>query len=218
MGGGIFTPMEFLANFLCIPPFYGIGGTFVDWFTAAILQFYLLFPVMFYLMRKLHVIFYVFSILSVGLLMYHVDLTWQQACFFGRIPIYLMGIAFYLYSDKKLRLYSMLLFSTMAAIALLVVNIEYKTFFFFALVCPFVIFGIYILIANSYSLNNKLVTGFLNKLKNVGKYSLEIYYGNGNANIALRFCHSSYEIFCFYALLTIFYSYVLSCVNKNFKI
>lgn len=209
--------MEFLANFLCIPPFYGIGGTFVDWFTAAILQFYLLFPVLYYLMRKLHVIFYVLSMLAVGVLMYHVDLTWQQSCFVGRIPIFLLGIAYYLYGHNKRKLVMMLAFSFLSALALLCVKIEYKNFFFFALVCPAIIYGIYLLIANRYSVSNIIICKMLNRIKSLGKCSLEIYYGNGNASIAMRFCHTSCEIFCFSALLTIFYSYVLACVNKNLK-
>ena len=218
MWGAMFTPLEFLANFFCIPPFYGIGGTFVDWFTAAILQFYLLFPVLYYLMRKLHALFYLLSIIAVGLSMYHLDLTWQQSCFIGRFPIFLLGIAYYLYEHKKKILTMMLAFSFLAALPLFVIKIEYKQhFFYLALVCPIVIYGIYILIANRYCVTNKIIVKLLNIVKELGKRSLEIYYGNSNANIALRFCHAPYEILCVYALLTIFYSYVLTCVNKNFK-
>ena len=209
--------MEFLANFLCIPPFYGIGGTFVDWFTAAILQFYLLFPVLYYLMRKLHVVFHVFSIFAVGLLMYHVDLTWQQSCFVGRIPIFLLGIAYYLYGHNKRMLATMLVISFLSALALLCIKIEYKNFLFFALVCPIVIFGVFLLVANRYSASNIIICKILNRIKSFGKYSLEIYYGNGNANIVMRFCQNSYEIFLVSAFLTILYSYMLYCVNKDFK-
>ena len=54
-------------------------------------------------------------------------------------------------------------------------------------------------------------------INSFGKSSLEIYYGNSNANIVMRFCQNSYEILIVYTLLTILYSYILYCVNKDFK-
>ena len=72
-------------------------------------------------------------------------------------------------------------------------------------------------LTNKYIQNNRLLYKVFNKIHTLGKSSLEIYYGNGNANIVMRFCQNSYEILFVYTLLTILYSYIFYCVNKDLK-
>lgn len=217
-GGAKFTLLEFLCNFLCIPPFYGIGGTFVDWFTAAILQFYLFFPILYLLVKKVFFPIFLIFVLFAMAMLYQGNLTWQQYCFIDRIPIFLIGIAFYLYPKEKTKLKWLLSISFCIGVAVLLWrHVPYRSFLAYSLTCPLLIFLIYLIIANRYIVKNRIVCKILNKINSFGKSSLEIYYGNGNANIAMRFCQNSYEIFIVYALLTILYSYILYCVNKDFK-
>lgn len=213
-----FTLLEFLCNFLCIPPFYGIGGTFVDWFTAAILQFYLFFPVLYLLVKKVFFPIFLISVLFAMVMLYYGNLTWQQYCFIDRIPIFLIGIAFYLYPKEKNKLKWLLSISFCFGVAVLLWrHVPYRSFLAYSLTCPLFIFLIYLIVANRYIVKNRIVCEIQNMINSFGKSSLEIYYGNGNANIVMRFCQNSYEILIVYTLLTILYSYILYCVNKDFK-
>lgn len=217
-GGARFTFLEFLCNFLCIPPFYGIGGTFVDWFTAAILQFYLFFPILYLLVKKVFFPIFLISVLFAMVLLYQGNLTWQQYCFIDRIPIFLIGIAFNLYSKEKTKLKWFSCISFCIGVAVFALwNVPYRSFLVYSLTCPLFICLMYLIVANRYIVNNLIVCKVLNKIKLFGKSSLEIYYGNGNANIVMRFCQNSYEILLVSAFLTILYSYILYCVNKDFK-
>lgn len=217
-GGAKFTFFEFLANFLCIPPFYGIGGTFVDWFTAAILQFYLFFPLLYFIVKKAPISSLIISTILSGYLLYSGNLTWQQYCFVCRIPIFLFGILFHLYSKKQSRLKWLVALSAMFGLAIVFWrHVPYRAFLIYALICPLFIYFLYLIVENKYILRSKIVESFYSRVRSFGESSLEIYYGNGNAGIAMRFCQNSYEIFFFYTVLTLLYSYVLYCVNKEFK-
>ena len=151
-------------------------------------------------------------------MLYQGHLTWQQYCFIDRIPIFLAGIAFYLYSKEKTKLKWMSGISFCVGIAVLLWrHIPYRSFLAYSLITPLFIYVIYLIVANKYIQNNRLLYKVFNKIHTLGKSSLEIYYGNGNANIVMRFCQNSYEILFVYTLLTILYSYIFYCVNKDLK-
>lgn len=211
--GGI-TLVEFVCNFLCIPPFYGIGGTFVDWFTAAILQFYLFFPLLYYLVKKALFPVYICSVAFAVVMLYKGDLTWQQYCFTDRIPIFLLGIAFHLYAERKRMLQGVMILSLLFGFVLFFWRqVPCMYWLIYALVCPLLLYILYLVVANRYILARR----FWNRIRIFGKSSLEIYYGDGNANIAARFCQGSYELLLYDAILTIFFSYIFYCVSNELK-
>lgn len=197
---------------------YGVGGIYVDWFTAAILQFYLFFPILYFLVKKAAIPVFVLSVVFGAVMLGRGDLTWQQYCFTDRIPAFLMGIAFRLYSEKKRVLKWMLALSVTAGVAVvLFLRVPNSHHFRYALFCPLFIYALYLVVASKWLSSNRIWNKFLHRLKAFGESSLETYYGNGNANIALKFCSQSYVILFVCAILTILYSYIFHCVSKEFK-
>ena len=220
-GGGKFTLMEFVCNFLSIPSFYGIGGTMVDWFTAAILQFYLFFPVLYFLVKKAVIPVYICSVLFALAMLYRGDLTWQQYCFVDRIPIFLLGIAFHLYQDRKTLLLGLMAISVLLGFALLVCHfchyVVYMCWLTYGSLCPLLLYVLYLVVANRRLSAISVARRVRERIRIFGKSSLEIYYGDQNAAIAAKFCQGRWEMFFYDVFLRILFSYVFYCVSKELR-
>lgn len=217
-GGGKLNLWDFACNILCIPPFYGIDGTIIDWFTAAILHFYLFFPVLYFLVKKALFPVYICSVVFAVAMLYKGDLTWQQYCFTDRIPIFLLGIAFHIYSESRAKLLSLMGLSVfLGSVLFFWRQVPYMYWLIYALVCPLLLYVLYMVVANRYLLAISMIRRGWDRIRIFGKSSLEIYYGDGNANIATKLCQGSYEMLVYSSFLTIFFSYVFYCVSKELK-
>ena len=77
--------------------YYGIGGTYWNWFIPAIFILYIIFPILFFLSKKTDSFFYIIlniAVISV-LTLYHID--WRYSCLLSRLPIFVAGILTFFY-------------------------------------------------------------------------------------------------------------------------
>lgn len=77
--------------------YYGIGGQFIDWYLCSTLLLYLLFPILYHIVRRWELAACILALLGCFVL-YNVypGLHWSYKCLVSRLPIFLFGIYNYL--------------------------------------------------------------------------------------------------------------------------
>ena len=77
--------------------YYGIGGQFIDWYLCSAFLFYILFPMLYLLVKSFKwKIILISLLLVISLYFIFPDIHWSYKCFISRIPIFLCGICMYL--------------------------------------------------------------------------------------------------------------------------
>ena len=152
--------------------FWRGGDGFYNWYVSAICFLYLLFPLFFFLVKKLGVRFYLLvSIFSYAILA-SFDVEWQLDCLISRIPMFIFGILCYDEIKCNGKVGWMLLISLMFWIVLFTYNVS--NFFMVSSVSTVLLFVICNLF-NNYVIFNEKVCALLAFL---GRHSYEIYISN----------------------------------------
>lgn len=80
--------------------FWGLGQVFVDWYLSFLILLYLIFPVLYFVEKKISHIGVYIALLTIFPILIWCNLPWTLSCSLPRIPIFLMGIACALYPNK----------------------------------------------------------------------------------------------------------------------
>jgi len=203
-------------------PFF-LEGVRDGWYIAFIMLMYLIFPLIYKIIRK-----YDIYALFVGLLMvvilnltlsmvFPVDyFKWEVA--FSRIPIFLIGtfIGKKIYDGSKISIKTIrtCFVIQLVVLLLLYINVNLINFTIFAryLYCPLAI-SFVINISWLYSLLKNKDNLWLKPIKFMGRHSLEMYLINEKCSYIIRniFLLTSYvEIYLLSFMLTLVFSFILS--------
>ncbi len=206
--GGEYSLFDVFCNLTTLN-YYGVGGFFIDWYLSVIFLFYLLFPILFIFVDKFHYLPAVLALLS-GAIMFFTELNWWYDVAIARVPIYSLGILFFIDSSKgrKVSIYNSFVF-----LIIFFVGIFFKMrgCFLTDMISPFVLLIIsYVLCCNSKIISSK--SGRI--MEYMGKHSLEIYIGNVIAcNLIGSFKLNQWEVMGMYIVLNIVISAAMIWIN-----
>ena len=137
------------------------------------------------------------------------------------MSIFLLGIAFHLYQDRKTLLLGLMAISVLLGFALLVCHfchyVVYMCWLTYGSLCPLLLYVLYLVVANRRLSAISVARRVRERVRIFGKSSLEIYYGDQNAAIAAKFCQGRWEMFFYDVFLRILFSYVFYCVSKELR-
>lgn len=152
--------------------FWEGGDIFFNWYVSAIFFLYLIFPLFFFIARKMKVLAFVFVCIVAYLTLSLFRLEWQWDCFVSRIPMFLLGILCYRGIPCKGKIESMLLVSVF--FWLLLTAYGQSVFYMVSSVSIVLMFVIGVVLQNDTIVNNRI----RNILIFCGKHSYEIYISN----------------------------------------
>lgn len=216
----LFQVREGIWDLLCecsaILTFYNLGGTGIDWFTAAILQFYIFFPILYIIGKKYPKLLTIMShiVVVVLLLMIGGQMIPEHLFFISRIPIFCLGVSLYhvFKTNENLSFFGYIyIILAVLGLCFLVYSYKIMRFYSFSLLCPFLL----VLICSS--LEKYKHKKYMIGIKTIGNKSLEIYYGNGTALLAKSFSESNTIVCLLYIALTVFFSWIYSAINNEFS-
>ena len=155
--------------------YYGGGNKCFDWYTAAILLLYLLFPLLYKIARKVGVIMFILLCLFASVYNHFISVPWRIDCLISRVPVFVFGILLYFYKkdllQKEKNSHMRIVFLLLPAF--IYAGLIYSTWFFqTAMVAPFILL---------------IVNGLISLLQNtriycalsyLGKYSYELMVAN----------------------------------------
>lgn len=198
--GDNITVWDFVCNVTTLY-YYGIGGTYWNWFIPAIVILYMLFPVFFFLSKKLGLYLFIilnFSIISI-LALYNID--WRYSCLISRLPIFISGVLTFFFTQKEQR--TIILFLINFLFFVICSSYNLSEYYLTTTFCPLLLVVIYLL-------RNKIP--FIPFIETLGKYSLEIFLGNSISYYVLHI-FIRYNNNFFMELLVYFIStYIISSI------
>ena len=221
-----------------------IGGDFGNWYTSAILLLYIVFPILYFFVRKFRLISYaIVGLISCAIIRHYPDMQWQYNCILSRVPAFLLGIVLYSSNEEKKKGNFLLILVT-----IVLLNISYSydisnylTTSFISLVSIISIASVYPVKAELHSdfrkktmpttlpiakaidkVKRKICCNVQNLLCFCGKYSYELFLSNRLTALTiillitsdLREKSNVVVLSCCYVTLTVFYGFVFVVVNK----
>lgn len=208
--------LKYLANLTTLA-YYGIGGGDDNWFVAAILLFYILFPLMYKMVKKLGIwsLLLACAMSFIAIIKIHPD--WRYDCLITRIPIFLQGIILYQYRDNTKQI--ALALGIMACSWIMAISYDISRFFSAATICPFVVYFVIELL----QCDNKKMKIVNPILEWCGKYSFAIFTSNSIVAYTMgiyghdaRSNFGIYGIVGLYALSSVVYGYVFAKLSDCF--
>ena len=155
--------------------FWGVGGILAEWYLSFILYMYILFPVLYPLVRRcgMWAIGGALTLLFV-FLFFHRD-GWLYQCAFSRVPIFLLGIL--CYQRRGMATYLRGMWTFVAALLLMAVLFILHVFQKFELVY---MSALCVLLLLAWGFRKVVATRgpLFHLFEAFGKYSLEIYLAN----------------------------------------
>lgn len=213
-GGYCVGSQRFILDLLCnitTLNYYGVGGFFLDWYLPAIILFYLFFPLLYHLNSSFKFSPIVLALIC-GSILYLTDLKWWYDVAIARIPIFCLGILFFVDQSENRKIS---LVSCLAFFALFFVGIAFRLrgCFLTDMVSPVVLFIIaYFVSKHSAVLTSKVGRAF----EFVGKHSLEIYIGNVLTSLIIgSFPLNQVVVLILYITLNILVSWLMIAVNNG---
>lgn len=196
---------------IVLPLFTGIGHC--DWFTASIVSYYVVFPIIWKLLNKTdkYICCYIILNILIVFLNFNCTKTWEQECCVSRISIFILGTMVYIRPKETINLLCVSLVFTFVAIFFK------QRFFMTAMLSPFFII---LLILSFEWIVKKGGQSFLTKLSVIGNHSLETYYGGGGNGILIGWTYiypfiGTIANLLYVALGAVFLTYKL--IQKIFK-
>lgn len=98
--GDFFSFFDWICNLTTLN-YWGIGGAYIDWYLPAILVFYILFPIVFYIVKKTELAGACLVLFLSGLLLLFTDFHWRYNAAIARIPIFSLGVLFFIDKSEK---------------------------------------------------------------------------------------------------------------------
>ena len=201
--------------------YYNIGGWFIDWYLAALVIFYLSFPLIYPLVSFRTFIVLLISA-SLFFTFYNIsEIEWKYICFLARIPVFYLGIVMYKSSTPptyySLRNFSWLI-TVMVCLGIFlllmnILNIFYVTSFFLtSLYMP-----VFIIIC--WWLKKFLTIKTVHFLEFMGAESLMIYLTNVFTQLFLDlvYVHNPYRLMIYIFLNVVFIGIIYKFHFKRLK-
>ncbi len=192
--------------------YYCVGGVQFDWYLSVLVLFYLLFPVLFKLVRSIW-IWLLFLLLCAGLV-FCLDLNELHECAIARIPVFCLGVLCYHKREDTLFYFYAWLISSVCL--LIGVFLKMPGTFLMDMAAPSLLLVLFIIaeILFKRKENNKAVSLFYDGVEKFGVYSLPIYVSN---IITFNICHfagSPWVRLVLYCLLTAVFAWLLALADK----
>lgn len=191
--------------------YYGIGGFFLDWYLPAIILFYLFFPLLYRLNSALNISSLIIAVLC-GTILYLTDLKWWYDVAIARVPIFCLGIIFFVDQSENRKIS---LFSCLAFLALFFLGIVFglRGCYLTDMVSPFILLLIaFVVYKHSFFLTSKVGKA----IEFVGKHSLEIYIGNVLSCIVIgSFSFNQVVVLVLYITLNVLLAMLMILVNNG---
>ncbi len=151
--------------------FLGVGGTHLLWFIPSLMILYILTPPLHHIFSKFkNSAFYVIATLSLVVMMLFRNMDWHYACLVSRVPIFTLGLLYYIQKGDICKLSIPLLLCVFLQELAIANDLRFSASTFYAPVLLLVLCFIY----------DSLVREKLNKLISwLGSKSLECFIGNG---------------------------------------
>ena len=208
-----FTALDVLSNLLTFN-FWGLGGFRFEWYLSFIFYLYMLFPLLYRIVRRWGIISIIVSFLLLFCFLYFHQDGWFYQCAFSRIPIFLLGILCYQYSTPETYKKGMYVF----VLALLVMSAFFvlgfvQKFELAYMSAPFLLWAL-AWVCRSYIKRRDAVYRVFCFL---GQYSLEIYIANMLILQIMPHIHISFPIAVTYFTAHIFITPALAGINYLFK-
>ena len=156
--------------------YWHIGGQCIEWYICASVVFWLLMPILKWVVKHFGAVAIVVSVVVFASIMKVSGTEWYHNCFLGRIPIFLLGI--YLYFKEKANVYPFLVIC-----AILVIS-KCNGYMIISMLCPLLLL---ILLWIKNFINVNVITW-------LGKYTLEIYLSNSIALYLFQQIYYNYSL------------------------
>lgn len=114
--GGTFTWLDVLYKFSTLEYTFRHEG--IDWFVSAILQLYLLFPLIFLFVKKVRLVAVMATFIVVYAITVIHDFHWTHLAMLQRLPMFVMGVYCYVFRIETKKIYLLVLFSFVCFLAL----------------------------------------------------------------------------------------------------
>lgn len=174
------TLLDYICNITGLS-YYKIGGQILNWYLNAYLLFCFIFPLLFYLVKRLRIwAVFIVTIIVFGVYFffefYQLDMNWRHSCFVGRIPVFVFGLWLWFNNGKPVKDSLLMVLAILGMVAILYVD----PFLGAALICP--LFVKMISVVYRCMIMKRRYYRFL---EYHGTSSLELYVANG---IAIDLC------------------------------
>ena len=194
-----------------LPLITGYGDC--DWFTAAILLYYLVFPLLFKIINSRNYLYvYIFTLIAIIVLLSAFNFNWEQKCAISRLPCFIIAIIWYRTCFNK----KSIMGSLVVSLIFCLVAIYFKYAFLLATtLSP----GLIILLISFFSfVNRNSASSKFIPLQWFGKRSLECYYGSkGNSYLLNSVYMNPILGSCAFLIYVTLGTLFLSIVNKILK-
>lgn len=191
--------------------YFGLGGTYWNWFIPGIFILYTSFPLLFYLSKKAGLLFLIITNITIVFIIGVYQIDWRYTCLICRLPIYVTGILFYLDQRNGEELVYLFMINVFSFIISCSFNLS--EYFVTATFCPLLLITFYYL--KDLTLTNPI-------FRKMGEYTLEIFLGNSITYYVLHVYIRYNNNFFFELLVYIISTYSLSIffihLNRIIKI
>lgn len=191
--------------------YYGLGGTYWNWFIPGIIILYISFPILFSISKKLGLYFFIIiNITIVSIIGFH-QVDWQYCCLICRLPIFINGIIVYLKQKNGEKLVYLFLINMIFYIISCSFNLS--EYYLTATFCPLLLLSFYYL---------KKIILTITFIEIMGKYTLEIFLGNSISyyvlHVFIRYNNNLCLMLLVYIISTYFISLVYIYLNRIIQI
>ncbi len=199
--------------------YYGVGGFPIDWYLSSLFLFYLSYPVLYLITSKLRWgTAPIFAMLTTAIILFS-DLHDYYGSAIARIPIFILGLTFYIFRDNENIIVRYLQISLAFLVILLLgiygghMGYHFHGYILLDLIAPLAMLIIVFVIFVCFNKKNKIVS----TVELFGKKSLEIYIAN---YLTMVFCKLYLQnlggtIILIYITLNILIAFALVYVNRG---
>lgn len=199
--------------------YYGIGEVRSNWYLSALIMFYIIFPLLFQIGKKLKggsvILFILFAIFLQG----NIEFEWYHQTFISRFPIFLLGIYVWICLNSKEGNYPdhiICMCMLMLVLAITIALFSRKDIYLLvSLVSPVLMFAL--AIVRKPFLRTKLGQYINDAICFVGRHSLEFFVGNCWTMLLMNeITHfTSSEKTIIYFISNLFFAFVLIPFNQG---
>lgn len=186
--------------------FYIDNGFWIDWYFSLLILLYLLFPLLFFIVRKIGIFSVVLSFGIVFIVLMLKPMPWFHDAALSRIPIFFLGI--WLAMGSSCRNYMFVL--VLSTLVGFFISMNLSIFLKWSSWVPIIICLLYA----SFEMLGKQICEFF---QFIGRYTLEIYIANCMVGTLIFYKLSLVPLFVVYIVLNSMLAYILVYVQKYFK-
>lgn len=184
--------------------FFGIGGTHLLWFIPSLMILYIFTPLLYNVFSLYkNKAFYIMSFVSFALMMIFKNMDWHYGCFVSRIPIFSLGLLYYIHGGVLKKLSMPLLFCVFLHELTVSNDLKFASATFYAPV---------LLLVLCYVCDKLLRLKVVNMIAWVGSKSLECFIGNGIVTSFMNYTGVHKYVYYFFA--NIIWIFIFIIINK----